>query len=120
MSDFMKVNKEIEKAVVTGYQAIEDGVVGGYKAIENGVVEGFKGVVGAFMPTSAQEETETTVIGQKTAVAGYNAIEKGVVGGYKKIEDGVVGVYKKVENKFVDAFLTSDEPASEKSDDIKK
>jgi hypothetical protein len=31
MNKFIKTNKKIEKAVVSGYQKIEDGVSGGYK-----------------------------------------------------------------------------------------
>lgn len=55
-------------------------------------------------------ETEKKI--ERGVVAGYTKIEDGVVSGYKKIEDGVVSGYKKVEQKFVDAFLTPDEPES--------
>ncbi|HWQ74137.1 MAG TPA: hypothetical protein VN441_02365 [Syntrophomonas sp.] len=53
---------------------------------------------------------------EKAVVSGYQAIENGVVSGYKKIEDGVVGGYKKIEKKFVDAFLTPDDPAENNAD----
>ena len=129
MSNFAKANKKIENAVVNGYKAVEKGAVDGYKAIENGVVGGYKavekGFVDAFTPATKDAEgtpeanAEPNFPGQKTAVAGYQAIEDGVVGGYKKIEDGVVSAYKKVEAKFVNAFLTPNKPASEESDDRK-
>jgi len=41
MNKLMKANKEIEKAVVSGYKAIENGVVGSYKKIEDKFVEAF-------------------------------------------------------------------------------
>ncbi|MCI2000711.1 MAG: hypothetical protein LKJ75_08430 [Clostridia bacterium] len=53
---------------------------------------------------------------EKAVVSGYQAIEDGVVGSYQKIEDGVVGSYKKIENKFVEAFLTPDDDAQDKTD----
>ena len=70
MNQFMKANKEIERAVVTGYKAIENGVVSGYKAIENGVVGGYKKVENAFVKTflsadeSSQRESEPAANGQ--------------------------------------------------------
>jgi len=41
MSDFMKTQKKIEKAVVSGYQKIEDTVVSGYKKVEDSFVKAF-------------------------------------------------------------------------------
>lgn len=49
MNKFMKVNKKIEKAVLSGYKAIEDGVVSGYKAIENGAVSNYKKIENKFV-----------------------------------------------------------------------
>ena len=49
MNKFMKANKEIEKGVVSGYQAIEDGIVSGYKAVEDGVVAGYKKIEEKFV-----------------------------------------------------------------------
>lgn len=51
MSEFMKTQKKIEKAVVSGYKAIENGVVSGYKAIENGAVSGYKKIEDKFVET---------------------------------------------------------------------
>lgn len=41
MNKMMEANKKIEKAVVSGYNAIENGVVGSYKKIEDKFVETF-------------------------------------------------------------------------------
>lgn len=49
MNKFVKANKKIEKAVVSGYKAIENGVVDGYKAIEDGVVGGYKKIENKFV-----------------------------------------------------------------------
>ena len=49
MNKFMKANKEIEKAVVTGYKAIEHSVVSGYKSIEDSVVGGYKVIENKFV-----------------------------------------------------------------------
>ena len=49
MNQFMKANKKIEKAVVSGYQAIEDGVVGTYQKVENSVVGGYKKIEDKFV-----------------------------------------------------------------------
>ena len=51
MKKAMKVEKAIEKGVVSGYTAIENGVVSGYKAIENGVVSGYKKIESKFVDT---------------------------------------------------------------------
>ena len=51
MKKAMKVEKAIEKGVVSGYNAIENGVVSGYKAIENGVVSGYKKIESRFVDT---------------------------------------------------------------------
>lgn len=61
MNKFMKANKKIEKAVVSGYKAIEDGVVGTYQKVEDGVVGGYKKIedkfVEAFLtPDDADQE----------------------------------------------------------------
>ena len=59
MNKFMKTNKKIEKAVVTGYKAIENGVVSGYKGVENSVVEGYKKMENKFVDTFlASDKTE--------------------------------------------------------------
>jgi len=49
MNKFMKTNKKIEKAVVSGYKAIEDGVVGTYQKVEDGVVGGYKKIEDKFV-----------------------------------------------------------------------
>ena len=49
MSDFMKGQKKIEKAVVSGYQKIEDTVVSGYKKVEDGFVGGYKKIEDSFV-----------------------------------------------------------------------
>jgi hypothetical protein len=49
---------------------------------------------------------------EKTIASDYKTIKDTVVSGYKTVEGGVVGGYKKIETKFVDAFLTSDDPDS--------
>ena len=49
MSDFMKKQKKIEKAVVSGYQKIEDTVVSRYKKVEDGVVGGYKKIEDSFV-----------------------------------------------------------------------
>ena len=41
MKKAMKVEKAIEKGVVSGYKAIENGVVSGYKKIESKFVDTF-------------------------------------------------------------------------------
>ena len=41
MNEFMKIQKQIETKVVSGYQGIENAVVNGYKKIENKFVEAF-------------------------------------------------------------------------------
>ena len=41
MKKAMKVEKAIEKGVVSGYNAIENGVVSGYKKIESKFVDTF-------------------------------------------------------------------------------
>jgi hypothetical protein len=41
MNKFMRVNKKIENAVVSGYKSIENAFVSGYKAIETGFVKAF-------------------------------------------------------------------------------
>ena len=60
MNKFVNANKEIEKAVVTGYKTIEDGVLSGYKAIEDSVVDGYKKIenkfVESFLAPDAPEE----------------------------------------------------------------
>ena len=49
MSDFVKGQKKIEKAVVSGYQKIEDTVVSGYKKVEDGFVGGYKKIEDSFV-----------------------------------------------------------------------
>jgi len=49
MSDFVKGQKKIEKAVVSGYQKIEDTVVSGYKKVEDGFVGGYKKIENSFV-----------------------------------------------------------------------
>ena len=49
MGDFMKGQKKIEEAVVSGYQKIEDTVVAGYKKVEDGFVSGYKKVEDSFV-----------------------------------------------------------------------
>ncbi|MEM5767476.1 MAG: hypothetical protein AAGU32_04210, partial [Bacillota bacterium] len=61
MNKFMKVNKKIEKAVVSGYKAIEEGVVGTYQKVEDGVVSSYRKIedkfVEAFLtPDDADQE----------------------------------------------------------------
>ena len=51
MSDFMKNQKKIEEAVVSGYKKIEDTVVSGYKKVEDGFVGGYKKVEDSFVKT---------------------------------------------------------------------
>ena len=51
MGDFMKGQKKIEDAVVSGYQKIEDTVVAGYKKVEDGFVGGYKKVEDSFVKT---------------------------------------------------------------------
>ena len=41
MNEFMKNQKKIEKAVVSGYQKIEDTVISGYKKVEDSFVKTF-------------------------------------------------------------------------------
>jgi hypothetical protein len=49
MNKFMKANKKIEKAVVSGYKTIEDGVVGTYQKVEDGVVGSYKKIEDKFV-----------------------------------------------------------------------
>ena len=71
MNTFMKANKEIEKGVVSGYQAIEDGVVSGYKVIEDGVVAGYKKLenkfVNAFLSADEDEARQAGEIKEGAA-----------------------------------------------------
>jgi len=67
MNKFMKANKKIEKAVVSGYKAIEDGVVSGYKAIEDGVVGGYKKIENKFVETFLTPDDDSS---QKEADGG--------------------------------------------------
>lgn len=65
MNKFMKVNKKIEKAVVSGYKAIEDGVVGTYQKVDDSVVGSYKKIedkfVEAFLiPDDADQEKADT------------------------------------------------------------
>ena len=48
MNKFMKAQKKIEEAVVSGYKAIENGVVSGYKKMEDGIVGGYKKIEDKF------------------------------------------------------------------------
>ena len=58
MNEFMKNQKKIEKAVVSGYQKIEDTVVSGYKKVEDGFVEGYKKVENSFVKTFLTPDEE--------------------------------------------------------------
>ena len=60
MNEFMKNQKKIEEAVVSGYQKIEDTVVSGYKKVEDGFVEGYKKVENSFVKTFLTPDEETT------------------------------------------------------------
>ena len=69
MSEFMKSQKKIEKAVVSGYQKIEDTVVSGYKKVEDGFVDGYKKIEGSFVkkfltPDEASDQSDTTMPSQ--------------------------------------------------------
>lgn len=59
MSKFTETNKQIESAVVGGYQKIEDTVTGGYRKVEDTVVSGYKKVEDKFIATFLAEEGET-------------------------------------------------------------
>ena len=61
-----------------------------------------------FMETQKQIE--------KGVVSGYQSLETAVVDGYKSIENGVVSGYKKLEGRFVEAFLTPEEPKTEQKE----
>ena len=60
MNKFMKANKEIEKAVVSGYKNIEDSVVSGYKSIEDGFVGGYKKIENKFVETFLTPDDESS------------------------------------------------------------
>ena len=68
MNKFMKANKKIEKAVVSGYKSIENGVVGGYQKIEDGVVGGYKKMEDKFVDAFLKPDGAD----QKKADAGTN------------------------------------------------
>jgi len=60
MNAFMKTQRNIEKAVVTGYKKIEDGVVSGYKKIEDGVVAGYKKIENKFVDAFLTPDADST------------------------------------------------------------
>ena len=67
MKKVMKIEKAIEKGVVSGYKAIENGVVSGYKAIENCVVSGYKKIESKFVDTFlSDDDTKDEVIPGET------------------------------------------------------
>ena len=111
MNQFTKVNKEIEKAVVSGYKAIENGFVGCYKKVE----DAFTGA-SAGEPMQDKNDADTKKSGSSSVVSTYKTIENGVISGYKAIEDTFVSGYKKIKDKFVESFLTPDEAEQNRSD----
>jgi len=58
MNKFREANKKIEKAVVTGYNAVENGVVNSYKAIENGVVNSYKKIEKKFVEAFLTDDSD--------------------------------------------------------------
>lgn len=62
MSDFQKLNKTIEDAVVGGYQKIETAAVDGYQKVEQAAVSGYRKVenrfVGAFLTREGESVAE--------------------------------------------------------------
>lgn len=55
MSKLMKVEKKIEKGVVSGYKAVEKGVLCGYLAVEEGFVSGYKKIEDKFVDAFLSE-----------------------------------------------------------------
>lgn len=64
-SKLVKVNKKIEKEVVSGYKKIEDGVVGGYKKMEEGVVGGFNKMTDKFVDNYLTKDGESVAEAKK-------------------------------------------------------
>jgi hypothetical protein len=111
MSKFVDANKNIEKAVVSGYKAIENSVVGSYKKIENRFVDAF------LTPEDGTQQAENCAsmnsrcaseVGVNGMLNGFKSIENGMVSGYKAIEQGVVTGYKAIESTFIRSFLGAD------------
>jgi hypothetical protein len=59
MNKFVKANKKIENAVVSGYKSIENAVVSGYKAVEDCVVGGYKNIENKFVDTFLTDDDST-------------------------------------------------------------